>query len=121
MSFAEQLAADMAAFINLDEFAETIEYTAYGEDPVTISAVVMREPYIKQQIGTDTYLVKAASLLIQASDLPAEPNPDGDFATFDDDANDEPLKWETDQFKPVGASIAYKIHVTRKELISSGM
>ncbi len=111
MSFTDQLTSDFAAFINTDEFAEAISYKCYGVDAVTVDAVVVREDYIKAP-GEENYLTKSANLYVLASDLAAAPNVDGDIATFDG------VAWETDAWKPIGGTVGYKIHVTRKELLS---
>ena len=116
MSFQDQVKSDMAAFITTDEFAETISYTAYGEDVVSVSAVVIRGDNSKES-GTEIDLAKSATLYILASDLLNTPNPDGDIATFDTDSDDEPIKWEVKSFNPVGLGAGYKISVVNKNLI----
>jgi len=116
MSFADQIQTDMAAFITTDEFAETISYTAYGEDAVSVSAVVIRGDNFKES-GTEIGLAKSATLYILASGLSLTPNPDGDIATFDTDSDDEPIKWDVESFDPIGLGAGYKISVINKNLI----
>lgn len=44
MTLKSQMAQDaVSTFLNSDEFAENVSYTAYGESPKTIKAVVERD------------------------------------------------------------------------------
>lgn len=117
MTFSEQLQSDMSAvFINTDEFAETLIYKGYGEENVTISGVVVRGEYIKQQESYENYLLKSAVIVVQASDLLAEPNPDGDKVYLDSDLD---VAWDVDNYRPIGAGIGYRIAISRRELLSA--
>ena len=116
MSFQDQIQSDIEAIISTDEFAETISYTAYGEDVVSVSAVVIRGDYTKES-GAEIDFAKSATLYLLGADLPATPNPDGDYATFDNDPAGEPIKWEVEAFNPIGLNAGYKISVINKKLI----
>lgn len=52
MTFKTQMTADLSAFYNTGEFAESVTYTALGGAGVTITAIVTRisellEPYVR--------------------------------------------------------------------------
>ena len=61
MTFKDILAADLAVFINSDEFGETVTYTPYGGTGASVSAVVIREEYTKDYIGSEIHLMKRGS------------------------------------------------------------
>ena len=111
MAFKDILAADMAVFINSDEFGETVTYTPSGGTGASISAVVIREEYTKDYIGSELHLMKRARATISAADI-STPDPDGDEMTFDG------ATWTVESFNPVGQNTAYRITVTSHEILS---
>ena len=58
MSFTSILQADAAAMINAEEFAETITYTAKGDNARSISAIVDRSPPVRQNSDGTTFVPK---------------------------------------------------------------
>ncbi len=94
-----------------DEVAETVVYTPNGGTAVSVPGVVDRGEYKQEQTRNGVYLVKTAAVLISAEDI-STPDPDGDTITLDG------LEWGVYGFEPVGANIAYTVHITRRELIS---
>lgn len=80
MTFKDQMTADKAIFLNTDEFAETISYTANGESAVDIDAVVDRsgdllEAYVR---GERTALI---TITVAKTDVPSLAY--GDIFTID--------------------------------------
>ena len=95
-----------------DEITEELTYTPASGVPVAVVGVIDRKEYEQDnQTGTGNYLVKTASILINA-DAIAEPAPATDSVTFDG------LAWGVTGYEIIGARQAYMVHVGRSETIS---
>lgn len=85
MTLKIQMTSDIPTFLNRDEFAKTISYTAIGNAAVDITAIVTRdspfqEPYVR---GEETATSK---IDVATSEVP---NPQyGDYFTFDSETWD---------------------------------
>lgn len=90
--FKAQIITDLSVFFNLEEFAETVSYTASGQAAIDVTAIIIRdtvfqEPYIR---GPHT---AHADLYIKKSEI-AEPR-FGDTFTADEEI------WELDPSRGV--------------------
>lgn len=81
MSFKDQIAADMAMFLDAMEFSDSLEISVAGETPVQVIAMLEEGSDEESAFALgDGLLLFAARLYIRTDDLPRRPKVGKDMA-----------------------------------------